>query len=154
MKKPNCSCAFCDKKMYKKPYILKHNKFNYCSRECLGEHRKKYKNCERCGKSYNPKRQNQRFCSKSCAAKNIRNTGIGANLTIIDKITNLGWNKKCMIQGCHYNNVLESHRIIHGKDGGKYTTDNVAVICPNHHAEIHRLNKEIIKIKEFKFQLK
>ena len=29
------------------------------------------------------------------------------------------------------------HRIIPGKDGGKYTTDNIMVLCPNCHREKH-----------------
>jgi uncharacterized protein with PIN domain len=31
----------------------------------------------------------------------------------------------------------DKHRIIHGKDGGKYESGNVISVCPNCHRKIH-----------------
>ncbi len=76
-----------------------------------------------------------------------------AKLTLHEQFKHLGWNQECMIENCVYNKVIDMHRIIPGKKGGKYAINNVAIICPNHHAEVHRLKKKIIKIKEFEFKL-
>lgn len=45
-------------------------------------------------------------------------------------------------QVCGWVGPCDMHRIIHGKDGGGYNWDNVAVLCPNCHRLHHagRLN--------------
>jgi hypothetical protein len=43
-----------------------------------------------------------------------------------------------MIEGCKYSRALEVHRLVEGKDGGKYEIGNAYAVCPNHHAEITR----------------
>lgn len=51
---------------------------------------------------------------------------------------------KCVI--CGWVGPCDLHRIIHGKDGGKYTAKNICIICPNCHRLEHNnlLNKELI----------
>ena len=44
----------------------------------------------------------------------------------------------CMVDGCEYGLTFDIHRLIPGKDGGKYEVGNMFAICPNHHAEVHR----------------
>ena len=53
-----------------------------------------------------------------------------------------------MIEGCEYNKTYDIHRLIKGKDGGKYEVGNMFAICPNHHAEIHRGLIEVEKIDD------
>lgn len=43
-----------------------------------------------------------------------------------------------MVEECQYSRTLDVHRLVHGKDGGKYEIGNMFTICPNHHAECHR----------------
>lgn len=84
MSKIECTCSNCGKHFLKKPSEL--TKKNYCSRECYfstlsGKGNPNWKgieqitrNCELCGKSFNPsiynvREGNGRFCSKDCAGK-------------------------------------------------------------------------------------
>ena len=47
--------------------------------------------------------------------------------------------EKLPCQKCGWNLApCDIHRIIPGSQGGKYTTDNVIVLCPNCHRLIHR----------------
>lgn len=45
--------------------------------------------------------------------------------------------KECYICGENNLNVLDCHRIIHGKVGGKYTTSNTCTICVKCHRKTH-----------------
>jgi 5-methylcytosine-specific restriction endonuclease McrA len=48
------------------------------------------------------------------------------------------WTKK-PCQRCGWNeSYCDLHRIVEGKDGGKYTMDNVLILCPNCHRIEHR----------------
>lgn len=42
---------------------------------------------------------------------------------------------KCMI--CGYTTIVEAHHIIPRHEGGKSSTENGVLLCPNHHAEAH-----------------
>lgn len=42
---------------------------------------------------------------------------------------------KCQI--CGFDDVIEVHHIISPKKGGKNTTTNILILCPNHHSLIH-----------------
>ena len=46
--------------------------------------------------------------------------------------------RSCMVEGCGYDKTYDVHRLVRGKDGGKYDVGNMFAICPNHHAEEHR----------------
>lgn len=41
----------------------------------------------------------------------------------------------CEIPDCEYTTFYQRHRIVPGRDGGKYKLGNVIALCPNHHAE-------------------
>ena len=58
-----------------------------------------------------------------------------------------------MIEGCEYNRVYVVHRIVEGKDGGKYEIGNMFAICPNHHAEIHSKLISVMKINDWTLQI-
>lgn len=47
------------------------------------------------------------------------------------------YNKKCFFCGESNENLLDAHRIIPGKDGGKYVTSNMLCICSNCHRKVH-----------------
>lgn len=36
---------------------------------------------------------------------------------------------------CGYDRIIQRHRIIPGRDGGKYVLGNVIALCPTHHGE-------------------
>lgn len=44
-------------------------------------------------------------------------------------------NPKCM--ACGWAGDCNRHRVVAGKDGGRYTAGNIVVLCPNCHAAIH-----------------
>lgn len=44
---------------------------------------------------------------------------------------------KCEIPGCGFDDVLEIHHLIPKKDGGCDDSNNIIVLCPNHHSMIH-----------------
>jgi len=39
----------------------------------------------------------------------------------------------CEIEGCSWEYKIQRHRIVPGRDGGKYSKGNVIALCPNHH---------------------
>lgn len=39
----------------------------------------------------------------------------------------------CEIEGCTWEYKIQRHRIVPGRDGGKYKAGNVIALCPNHH---------------------
>lgn len=151
---PNTKCYTCGVHFYKRPGTKAITKHHFCSRECYrswrithDERRRRKKNCKFCSARFLPARREQVFCSVKCAASrplNKRRNGAGKNRSssLLDKLRELGWDGKCMVGGCEYQEFHEVHRIVSGKDGGKYETENIAAICPNHHREIHILKRE------------
>lgn len=149
-------CDFCNKEGFKHQRHLNENERlghkNYCSRSCMGKDRKKYiiTECSECKKEIDkPLNQLKRsksgevFCSRSCACiynnKNLRQgvnhpnyvNGNGSYREIA--LRELG--AKCFM--CNYSNkpALE----VHHKDGNRENNkiENLIVLCPNHHREIH-----------------
>ncbi len=45
--------------------------------------------------------------------------------------------KKCYFCEIDDIDLLDVHRIVPGKDGGKYVKTNEIVVCKHHHAKIH-----------------
>ena len=148
----------CGKKFYKRPAQKTGNDF--CSIKCYSTWKTtdKSKKCENCGKTFQYKRRDQRFCSLSCAAnrpKAERKNGSGKNKSngMINTLIVSGWDGVCMVVGCNHSSTIDIHRIIAGKDGGEYSENNICAICPNHHSEIHRLNYILKRVSKFKFLL-
>lgn len=44
----------------------------------------------------------------------------------------------CEIPGCLYDKIIQKHRILPGRNNGRYILGNVIGLCPNHHAEADR----------------
>lgn len=45
---------------------------------------------------------------------------------------------KCVLCGIKDSDLLEFHRIKHGKDGGSYNINNTLLCCSNCHTKIHK----------------
>ena len=49
---------------------------------------------------------------------------------------------KCFLSRCSMcgwdKAPCDTHRIVPGKDGGMYTQDNIAILCPNCHRLVHK----------------
>ena len=102
-----------------------------------------------CGKVF-LSRRNRKTCSHACA--NVNRTGIKykqAGRPSKDRVEDARALKKRLIdareskrQRCTYSdvNILVVHHIIRRSDGGTNDLENLELICPNCHAEIHFYN--------------
>lgn len=147
----NVQCGICGKALHRRPSQLRKSNGNaYCSRQCIDESyvklRRRMKTCPQCEKEFWARhRSTQTYCSVACS--NAARTGMSyGKLGEINHKTKLvfqileesGLPFRCMVRGCDYDKTLDIHRLKHGKDGGRYTKKNAYLICPNHHAELHR----------------
>lgn len=146
IKEPNIKCHLCDKAIYRKPADIAKWHHIFCSRECFRKHfSAKPRLCFICRKEFRPDKSTSRYCSKGCAnsarkgRKYLRNSpslnNSAARLKLLRETFNL---QSCMVEGCKYCKTYDIHRIIPGRDGGKYEIGNMFAICPNHHAEVTR----------------
>lgn len=55
----------------------------------------------------------------------------------IDKKEKKLSDKKCYFCPCSTYELLDVHRIVEGKDGGKYTNNNTLTVCSLCHRKIH-----------------
>lgn len=53
--------------------------------------------------------------------------------------------KKCAICDCDNYDILDTHRLDPGKDGGKYTKSNIIILCANDHRRCHSGELEILR---------
>lgn len=56
---------------------------------------------------------------------------------LIDKKTKKRVEKECHFCGVDDYALLHCHRIVPGEEGGRYTDNNVVVVCSNCHNRIH-----------------
>lgn len=119
--------------------------------------RKKMAICLICENEFQVKNK-KIYCSKSCAGKATRNRtgtkkGYRKQKNNTEHRLNLLKDKfnfdRCMVRGCNYNKCYDIHRLISGKNGGKYEIGNMYAVCPNHHAEVHRGIIILIKINDY-----
>ena len=146
-RKPNTTCKFCNKPIYRRPFeIESYGKNLYCSKECMFADRSKNNTCPVCCNEFKSKPK-QIYCSKRCSGKATRNR-LGTKKGVRQqKSTNQRRLKElqecfhftaCMVSGCEYSRTFDLHRLVEGKHDGKYEIGNMFAICPNHHAEYHR----------------
>ena len=85
-----------------------------------------------------------RYYSRSCANTSRRGSNYGKQamlnqsrrlFDILHKSFDFSF---CMVEGCTYRTTFNIHRLVTGKNGGKYEIGNMFAICPNHHAEVTR----------------
>lgn len=164
MRKPNTVCSKCDKPIYRRPSDLAKYKHCFCSRECQGTIRKAKKIrkvCQKCEGEFfvATYKRKRKYCSHACSNKARRGiTYTGDKLENRTKrrlaeLRNRFDFNSCMIEGCNYNRIYRIHRLIPGKEGGKYEIGNMFAICPNQHAEIHAGIIRVIKISDCKLKI-
>ncbi len=155
-KKSNATCASCGKSFYRKPSQLRLNRRSFCSVKCMWNLRGiEGGQCLVCGvevKSHSRARP-KKYCSRSCSNKGRRGItynkdawGNKSRRHMAEIVNTFG--KSCMITECRYTKILEVHRHIPGRNGGKYEIGNMFSLCPNHHAEITRGILEVKKISD------
>ena len=149
MKQPNTKCDICEKSIYKKPHVLKRNKGIFCSQVCYGISCRKEIPCIICQKLILAS-LNKKTCSKECfilfnrdpERKHSRGKKateeINYSSKLFRKIFIEKKGNKCAL--CEYSvkEVLNIHHIIERKNGGSNEENNLIVLCPNCHAEIHK----------------
>ena len=144
---PNCACKICGKQLFRKPCTLKCSTGNvYCNQVCYGISRRKPRAYPAYGKKFFSQR-NSKHCNRACA--NVSRIGMkyrqpGAFRK--DKVKDAQSLKKRLIQArgascqrCGYAdvNILTVHHIIRRSDGGSNELENLELVCPTCHTEIH-----------------
>lgn len=157
---PNAVCDVCGKEFYRRPSQALSYENCQCSRKCLGiARRSPDRNCEKCGEPFHPNRKTQRFCSVVCASsvpkpRHGRFKGVSdkseRRLAILKESFAFD---RCMVEGCDYKRTFDVHRLVEGKNGGKYEVGNMFAVCPNHHAEIHRGLVDVQKVDDCTLRL-
>lgn len=144
-RKPNCECCVCGTRIYRRPQQIQTGDV-YCSLACFGIAQRTHKQCPVCGKELINSR-NKRTCSRACA--NRYRTGIrytGAARKDKDKVKTAAALKARLVQErggvcerCGYSqtHILVVHHKVRKCDGGTNDMNNLELICPNCHAEIH-----------------
>jgi 5-methylcytosine-specific restriction endonuclease McrA len=146
-RKPNCVCAVCSTAIYRRPCELERNAGNaYCSRECYGKSCQRPVQCVICGTTILGSRHSK-TCSRVCANKNRAGIRYKSNAgRRKDKVTwaqglktRLVEQRGPVCERCGYAKVhiLVIHHIVGRSDGGSDELDNLMLVCPNCHAEIH-----------------
>jgi hypothetical protein len=156
MRNSNTKCCFCNKAIYRRPNEIQSKKNIFCSQICFNKNKGvlEEKKCESCSVFFKPDKKTSKFCSRACAnygrkgSKYSKESKGNKSRRRLDILKSKFSFEKCMIEGCEYNKTYDIHRLIKGKDGGKYEVGNMFAICPNHHAEIHRGLIEVEKIDD------
>ena len=90
--------------------------------------------CKICGKEFEKKTWNQKYCSDKCSEENKRKNYLDKEIT------------PCRI--CGFNKITQTHHIIKKQDYGSNEENNLIQLCPNHHkmADSTKYGKEMLKI--------
>jgi hypothetical protein len=162
-RKPNIECSVCKKLIYRRPSQIHKTKNVCCSRSCLTvlQRTREEVTCQCCGVKFFPKHSGKKAktCSRSCANKNREGIKYDKKFSNNSKkrlhvLKNKFNFDSCMVEGCKYNKTYDIHRLVAGKDEGKYKIGNMFAICPNHHAESHRGLIEFEKVNNCTLRIK
>ena len=142
---PNTKCIICSKPIYRRPAEIHHGRV-FCSQQCYGIANRKEIPCIVCGSPILAS-AHAKTCSRACANKNR------AGMQYLgrpkkDKVRNqrslklrLLASRGGVCERCGYDKkeILE----VHHKDRDRQNNDlgNLALICPNCHAEEHYLQR-------------
>ncbi len=145
------NCLQCNKVFYPAISEIKRGNGKFCSLSCVCIYRNIHylkqtikletKTCHFCQKTFyhRPYRAMGKFCSLSCKYNSQRGKQPGSpNQNIRRKWKNLAFNsygEKCEV--CGYILSVDIHHLIPRSVDGKDEAGNLAVLCPNHHREIH-----------------
>lgn len=144
--KPNCACKICGTMVYRRPRDLERNNGNvYCTHTCYAKSCQRPVPCVICGKEILGIRHSK-TCSRACANKNRAGIKYKTGVYKKDKVKWAQGLKTRLIEQrgtvggrCGYTNtqILVVHHIVRRSDGGSDDLDNLELICPNCHAEVH-----------------
>lgn len=152
MRKPNHTCPVCSTAVYKRLVDIERGRV-FCSPKCAQSvNRKPDVECPNCGEYFKPKnRSRQKYCSHKCGNEaRVGSKYVGGVVNTSQRrlkvLKDAFEFTTCMVSECNYTNTFDVHRLLEGKDGGKYEIGNMFAICPNHHAEAHRKICTLIKV--------
>jgi hypothetical protein len=119
----------------------------YCSKACanLGLISSTVEPCGYCGKTVISSKSRKAkaktghvFCNSSCAAfwqnKNLGSPRLKNGIATYRRIAIENQGDMCVV--CGYDKVTQVHHIDKNRDNNDIS--NLVVLCPNHHAEVHR----------------
>ena len=145
----NCNCAVCNKPLYKRPCLLKKDGVAFCSQACYGLSCRKSAPCVICGVDVLASKHSK-TCSKECSgAYNkslMRSHSLGRKkIEGASKYGSRSFRKYFLelrgstCQVCDYKKekVLQIHHIVERAKGGNDELENLVLLCPNCHREIH-----------------
>ena len=154
-------CLECNKTFYPAISEIKRGNGKFCSLSCVCHYRNKHyiirnikttlKTCNFCGKRFEhrPYKGEGRFCSQVCLHNFQRGQNPGhPNQNIRRKLKEIAFIKYGNIcEVCSYALAVDVHHLVPRALGGNDSPNNLAVLCPNHHREIHIgiLTKEDIR---------
>jgi len=145
------NCLWCNKRFSPAISEVKRGNGKFCSLSCVCHFRNKYyltrsikteiKICNFCNKKFRhrPYKGLGKFCSLICKNNFRRGLQPGSpNQNIRRKWKNLAFNHFGEIcEVCGYALSVDVHHLIPRSEGGKDEFNNLSVLCPNHHREIH-----------------
>ncbi|NJN18189.1 MAG: HNH endonuclease [Oscillochloris sp.] len=136
----------CGTAIYRRPAEIR-SRAVYCSQACFGIACRKERVCPVCGKTFLGDKSNRKTCSRACA--NVGRTGStykhrnnprhnrAEESRALKKLLLEQRGSKCEICGYSRIEILVVHHIIRRSDGGGNEPENLQLVCPNCHAEIH-----------------
>jgi hypothetical protein len=149
-------CPVCKKEFKRNKRQIRSIKV-YCSHQCAGKDtggfskstsprikRSVQLKCNNCGKDYTG-RENSKYCCKKCGGegrgnrftgKNNPNYRHGQNGSCGRATAKRNYEMKCIV--CGFDTAVVVHHIIPKADNGTNDPENLAVLCPNHHAMVHK----------------
>ena len=126
----------------------------YCGNKCRDDYRKAHTGaahpsytsfempCDICGNVFTTQparlKHHQVYCSMACGKEGRRRkiSGVARNINPTGKQkAKVRDNFSCRI--CGFDLAIHAHHIIHIKDGGTNSLENLITLCPNHHALAH-----------------
>ena len=145
-------CLQCGKKV--KTIKSRKNKHRFCGKKCGYEHRKQYSKRNKIVSLY---KQGKKY--REIADLMGMKIGSVCHYTYTSRLKErfgdniIGFSHKEAVRTkldidecelCGFNRIIEVAHVIEAKNGGKYTTDNCLILCPNHHSLFDRnlLNEE------------
>lgn len=155
MRTPNTTCSICHIRFYKRPsgIAATKNGRHFCSTKCFAVGQTKPPViCPVCSEEFRRSHKAQKTCSRACSNKS--RTGIkyrqgrpkDKNLKVRSQKKWLKEERGARCEICEFDrntDILVIHHIIERQHGGTDDWENLALICPNCHAEIHYTSQEV-----------
>jgi len=140
-RKPNSTCAVCNKSIYRRPAQIASGNV-YCSSKCCGISQRILRICPVCHNSYIG---NKQTCSRKCGnATRKGSTYNGCNKSnkahqgslLKNKNSQQMWWKMWKMWRKNFA-ILQIHHKIERSQGGSNNLSNLELLCPNCHATHH-----------------